>query len=118
MQHDLRLQHAAASQTLGPKPFHYEGHFCRQGEQCVQGTPLKSGTSLRLQHAATRKWLHSHHFASPLSNNQEVCMSAAHIFHLPSTNEEIALVQLAIFKIKTLFTLTQSNCSHIVVMLL
>lgn len=30
------------------------------------------GSKLRLQHVATRKWLHSHAFASPLSGNQEV----------------------------------------------
>ena len=27
---------------------------------------------MRLQHAASRRWLHSHLFSSPLSNNQEV----------------------------------------------
>ncbi|KAK9808709.1 hypothetical protein WJX72_002347 [[Myrmecia] bisecta] len=43
-----------------------------EAEPCVQGTPIKSGQLVRLQHAATRKWLHSHLFASPLTNNQEV----------------------------------------------
>lgn len=27
---------------------------------------------MRLQHIATRRWLHSHLFSSPLTNNQEV----------------------------------------------
>ncbi len=40
--------------------------------QCAQGTPIKSGQEIRLQHIVTRRWLHSHLFASPLSNNQEV----------------------------------------------
>ncbi|KAI7838401.1 hypothetical protein COHA_007805 [Chlorella ohadii] len=39
---------------------------------CAQGTPIKSGQEIRLQHIVTRRWLHSHLFASPLSNNQEV----------------------------------------------
>ena len=39
---------------------------------CAQGTVIKKGDEVRLQHAATRRWLHSHLFSSPLSNNQEV----------------------------------------------
>lgn len=34
--------------------------------------PVKCGNIIRLQHLATLKNLHSHHFASPLSGNQEV----------------------------------------------
>ena len=30
------------------------------------------GQALRLQHVTTRRWLHSHHFSSPLTNKQEV----------------------------------------------
>ena len=43
-----------------------------QGSTCLQGTPIENGQRLRLQHASTRRWLHSHHFPSPLTNNQEV----------------------------------------------
>lgn len=40
---------------------------------CKRGTPIKSGRIIRLKHAQTDKWLHSHaEFNSPLSNNQEV----------------------------------------------
>eukprot|EP00884_Botryococcus_braunii_P019367 jgi/Botrbrau1/6113/Bobra.331_2s0008.1 len=39
---------------------------------CLQGTPLKTGSTIRFQHVNTRRWLHSHHFPSPLSNQQEV----------------------------------------------
>ncbi len=35
-------------------------------------SPVKCDTTLRLQHLSTRLFLHSHHFSSPLSNNQEV----------------------------------------------
>ncbi|KAK4488879.1 hypothetical protein RD792_004669 [Penstemon davidsonii] len=37
-----------------------------------QGDTIRSGTSVRLQHMRTRKWLHSHLHASPISGNLEV----------------------------------------------
>ncbi|KAG2495064.1 hypothetical protein HYH03_006675 [Edaphochlamys debaryana] len=43
-----------------------------EDQPCVPGSPLKKGSRVRLQHVATRKWLHSHHYQSPLSANQEV----------------------------------------------
>ncbi|XP_037080260.1 stromal cell-derived factor 2-like [Pollicipes pollicipes] len=42
------------------------------GKHCDRGEPLPCGTKLRLQHLTTKKFLHSHHFSSPLSRNQEV----------------------------------------------
>lgn len=42
------------------------------GTQCLRGTVLKCGDRLRLQHLATKRFLHSHHFQSPLSGNQEI----------------------------------------------
>ena len=36
------------------------------------GTPLQCGDSVRLQHVSTRRYLHSHLHASPLTNRQEV----------------------------------------------
>nr|CAG4650504.1 EOG090X0E0P [Sida crystallina] len=41
-------------------------------EMCKRGEPVECGSTLRMQHSTTRKFLHSHHFLSPLSNNQEV----------------------------------------------
>ena len=38
----------------------------------ASGTPLRHGDKFRLMHAATRTWLHSHRFQSPLSGQQEV----------------------------------------------
>lgn len=43
-----------------------------EGHECVQGSPVKFGEPLRLQHSGTQRWLHSHHFISPLTGNQEV----------------------------------------------
>ncbi|KAF7124754.1 hypothetical protein RHSIM_Rhsim12G0187700 [Rhododendron simsii] len=37
-----------------------------------QGDTIKSGTNIRLQHMRTRRWLHSHLHASPISGNLEV----------------------------------------------
>jgi hypothetical protein len=43
------------------------------GTSAKQGDAIKSGTIIRLQHMRTRKWLHSHLHASPISGNLEVC---------------------------------------------
>ncbi|KAM8975175.1 stromal cell-derived factor 2 [Pelodytes ibericus] len=39
---------------------------------CERGTLVKCGQSIRLTHINTGRNLHSHHFTSPLSGNQEV----------------------------------------------
>ena len=39
---------------------------------CPQGTPITKNMPIRLQHMGTKRWLHSHLFSSPLSNQQEV----------------------------------------------
>ena len=38
----------------------------------INSKPIKCGAGLRLQHLNTWRFLHSHHFSSPLSGNQEV----------------------------------------------
>ncbi|KAJ8446570.1 hypothetical protein Cgig2_019723 [Carnegiea gigantea] len=42
------------------------------GSSAKQGDTIKSGTVIRLQHMRTRKWLHSHLHASPITGNLEV----------------------------------------------
>ncbi|XP_037948234.1 stromal cell-derived factor 2, partial [Teleopsis dalmanni] len=42
------------------------------GKYCERGEPIKCGDTIRFEHLTTRKNLHSHHFSSPLSNEQEV----------------------------------------------
>ncbi|XP_058019912.1 stromal cell-derived factor 2 [Ahaetulla prasina] len=39
---------------------------------CERGTPVQCGQTIRLTHINTGRNLHSHHFTSPLSGNQEV----------------------------------------------
>lgn len=41
-------------------------------DMCPQGTVLKTGTTIRLEHATTGSRLHSHLHSSPLSRQQEV----------------------------------------------
>eukprot|EP00045_Choanoeca_perplexa_P015516 m.196250 g.196250 ORF g.196250 m.196250 type:complete len:209 (-) comp17010_c0_seq1:5266-5892(-) len=42
------------------------------GKDCKQGAKIKCGGTIRLLHTSTKKYLHSHTFRSPLSQNQEV----------------------------------------------
>ena len=39
---------------------------------CVLGTKIECGATIRLEHIATRRNLHTHEFRSPISNNYEV----------------------------------------------
>ena len=39
---------------------------------CQRGQSLKSGDRVRIQHARSRRWLHSHEFPSPISRQLEV----------------------------------------------
>jgi len=39
---------------------------------CQRGQRIQCGQQVRLEHVATRRNLHSHHFSSPLSDQQEV----------------------------------------------
>ncbi|KAJ0019059.1 hypothetical protein NQD34_006628 [Periophthalmus magnuspinnatus] len=44
----------------------------KPGRPCTRGTPIKCGQHVRFTHMKTARNLHSHHFSSPLSSNQEV----------------------------------------------
>ncbi len=45
---------------------------------CERGEPIECGQEVRLEHMTTSRNLHSHHFASPLSNSQEVSAFGEH----------------------------------------
>ncbi len=55
------------------------------GAVCEQGKPIAHGSTFRLQHLETRRWLHSHSHRSPLSGQQEV--SAYGDEHNSNTND-------------------------------
>ncbi|KAK6644607.1 hypothetical protein RUM43_000874 [Polyplax serrata] len=42
------------------------------GKLCTRGDAIQCGDIIRLEHLETKKNLHSHHFSSPISGNQEV----------------------------------------------
>ncbi|KAJ8338826.1 hypothetical protein SKAU_G00356120 [Synaphobranchus kaupii] len=44
----------------------------RPSEACQRGVPIQCGQSIRITHMNTGRNLHTHHFVSPLSGNQEV----------------------------------------------
>lgn len=41
-------------------------------KDCVRGTPIKCGQTIRLTHVTTKRNLHSHRFQAPMSAEQEV----------------------------------------------
>uniref|UniRef100_A0A7S0YPH1 MIR domain-containing protein n=1 Tax=Polytomella parva TaxID=51329 RepID=A0A7S0YPH1_9CHLO len=45
---------------------------CDVSNDCLPGSAIKKGFPIRLQHMSTRRWLHSHDFHSPLTNQLEV----------------------------------------------
>lgn len=49
-----------------------ESMWVVRSEGCKQGDAIEKNQLIRLQHARTGKWLHSHLFQSPLSGQQEV----------------------------------------------
>mmetsp|Transcript_5557 Transcript_5557/g.23605 ORF Transcript_5557/g.23605 Transcript_5557/m.23605 type:complete len:264 (-) Transcript_5557:1912-2703(-) len=72
-----------------------------------QGTPVKCGDTIRLEHVATGCNLHTHKVRSPLSSQWEVCADGYRddasdpgdnfnvVCELPSINSELALCNLA-----------------------
>lgn len=42
------------------------------GQHCTRGEPFECGATLRFLHSATQRYLHSHHFQSPISHQQEI----------------------------------------------
>ena len=41
-------------------------------DHCIRGEPVECGQKVRLEHLTTHRNLHSHHFSSPLSSQQEI----------------------------------------------
>lgn len=46
----------------------------KPNEICQRGVPIKCGQAIRFTHMKTGRNLHSHHFSSPLSSNQVICL--------------------------------------------
>lgn len=74
--HDIKYGSGSGQQSVtgaeNQDSTSYWSIFGKVSETCKRGEPIECGSTIRFQHIPTRKFLHSHHFPSPLSNNQEV----------------------------------------------
>lgn len=68
------------------------------GTSSKQGDAITSGTIIKLQHMRTRKWLHSHLHASPITGNLEVSIGPSlFIVCFHSTAEFASNFDLSVF---------------------
>ncbi|XP_048514111.1 stromal cell-derived factor 2 [Athalia rosae] len=75
--HSIKYGTGSGQQSVTATEIQEDGnsHWLIKAEtekQCTRGKPIKCGDIVRLEHLATKKNLHSHHFSSPLSANQEI----------------------------------------------
>ncbi|XP_028322645.1 stromal cell-derived factor 2 [Gouania willdenowi] len=75
--HDVRYGSGSGQQSVtGVSEIEDSNSYWRvrgtSDTSCHRGTPVKCGQTIRLTHVSTGRNLHSHHFTSPLSSNQEV----------------------------------------------
>lgn len=75
--HEVRYSGGSGQQSVTgtEKADDINSHWMVKGRSetsCSRGQPIKCGDIVRLEHLATKKNLHSHHFSSPLTSKQEV----------------------------------------------
>jgi len=75
--HDVKYGSGSGQQSVtgSPNADDVNSYWQVRGDirnDCERGTPVKCDSIIRLLHVTTRRNLHSHNYASPLSNNQEV----------------------------------------------
>ncbi|KAG5618669.1 hypothetical protein H5410_018493, partial [Solanum commersonii] len=69
----------------------------RSTDSSKQGDPIKSGSIIRLQHIKTRRWLHSHLHASPISGNMEGSLGViGKVAFKGPTDQEVTVSSLAL----------------------
>lgn len=75
--HDVKYGSGSGQQSVTGMPdsddvnSHWDIRPANKGT-CKRGTPIECGQVVRFKHLTTGCLLHSHHFSSPLSNNQEI----------------------------------------------
>uniref|UniRef100_A0A914UMY4 MIR domain-containing protein n=1 Tax=Plectus sambesii TaxID=2011161 RepID=A0A914UMY4_9BILA len=75
--HDVKYGSGSGQQSVTGMPdsddvnSHWDIRPSLKGN-CRRGTPIECGQVIRLKHQTTGCLLHSHHFSSPLSSNQEI----------------------------------------------
>merc|ERR1712212_293322 len=76
--HDVKYGSGSGQQSVTGSTQNEDvnSHWLLKGPEfddlCKRGEPVACGQKLRLEHLTTNRNLHSHHFSSPLSNQQEV----------------------------------------------
>jgi len=76
--HDIKYGSGSGQQSVTgvESKTDVNSHWAIEGKSisdpCQRGEVVSCGQEVRLQHQSTKKNLHSHHFSSPLSNQQEV----------------------------------------------
>lgn len=76
--HDVKYGSGSGQQSVTGTPqqedvnSHWTIKGPEEGDYCKRGEPVACGQRLRLEHLTTNRNLHSHHFTSPLTNQQEV----------------------------------------------
>lgn len=75
--HDVKYGSGSGQQSVtgAPQQEDHNSNWLIRGtlkKPCQRGNPVACGETIRLQHLATRRNLHSHHFSSPLSDKQEI----------------------------------------------
>ncbi|KAF2347445.1 MIR motif [Trinorchestia longiramus] len=75
--HDVKYGSGSGQQSVTGSPTQedHNSNWLIKGtpnKLCSRGEPIKCGEEVRLEHVTTHRNLHSHHFSSPLSSQQEV----------------------------------------------
>ncbi|KAJ6745363.1 MIR MOTIF GLYCOSYLTRANSFERASE 39-LIKE PROTEIN-RELATED [Salix koriyanagi] len=70
--HDVPYGSGSGQQSVTGFPNVDDANSYWPGKNAKQGDSIGTGAIIRLQHMKTRKWLHSHLHASPISGNLEV----------------------------------------------
>ncbi|XP_018012580.1 stromal cell-derived factor 2 [Hyalella azteca] len=75
--HDVKYGSGSGQQSVTGSPTQedHNSNWLVKGtpaKPCTRGEAIKCGEQVRLEHVSTHRNLHSHHFSSPLSDQQEV----------------------------------------------
>merc|ERR1712013_811442 len=75
--HDVKYGSGSGQQSVtgSGSPNDHNSYWIVRGKhqkRCTRGQVVKCGDTIRLQHLATKRNLHSHFFQSPITHNQEV----------------------------------------------
>lgn len=75
--HDVKYGSGSGQQSVTgtPQQEDHNSNWLIKGppkQPCKRGEPVTCGQTVRMEHLPTKRNLHSHHFSSPLSDQQEI----------------------------------------------